>query len=390
MANKEAQLRLLAAIRGGDALRIQDVAKNSPSALQQMLVGRTPLYYAAAFAPEPHRAAIVEQLLRLGLRPNETDDDGDVPLSGAAMGGDERSIGIMIEYGATVDGTITSSATPLMTAATEGQNVAARALMRSGADTNRESLRTPLTPLGFANYYRAAGTGQDKVAEYLISQGGIDPFNGPERDWAGVRGQAQVEAVEATLGRVHPVPYVRSVTGVDQVTVYRTRFLAQKYLFQLLFTADLALVTGYELALCLRSTWPMHKAALAQATFRWPLDLLFHWAEEAVAGRAFAHGDATTAREAGAAVPPKLEQWLVCNHASFELARERRLGAAPMLLVVPHLLKTPLKPGRQSRQRADKKYEVLWTPPASRTGRNSLVVPQCFDAPWLGENFLRG
>ncbi len=380
--------RLVQAIGRGDlaAARSQITARLLPD--PTAVVGGSYVHYAA-LANQP---GIVQMLLEAGHEFDEHNKDGETPLLLGASNGNLELDRLLLGAGAAVDGPDTSVHTPLHRASKQGCLDTVRLHLDAGADIHRESLHAPLTPVGFANYYRVKNTGQDEVAAYLASKGAIDPFNGPEVDWSGVRGQAQVEAVEATLGRVHPVPYVRGMAGGDQVTVFRTRFLAQKYLFQLLFTTDLALVTGYELAVCLLSTWPMHKAALEQATYRWPLDVLFHWAGEAVAGRGFAHGevvDATSAREAGLTVPTKLEQWLVCNHASFELARERRLGAAPMLLLVPHLLKTPLKPGKQARERADKKYELLWNPPAARTGRNSLVVPQCFDAPWLGDNFLR-
>jgi len=382
-----------AAIRTGDAGRVSTIIHSMPDMVKAGYLGQSYLHYAAGYAGAERRT-IVSVLLQHGIPVDVLGDDGYTALHNAALHGDPGVVRVLLAAGAMVDGIVTVRSSPLIGAAIEGHREVAALLLESGADLHRESLRTPLTPLGFANYYRVKNTGQDEVAEYLVSKGAIDPFNGPEVDWSGMRGQAQVEAVEATLGRVHPVPYVRDgdVAGVDQVTVFRTRFVAQKYLFQLLFTTDLALVTGYELAVCLLSTWPMHKGALEQATFRWPLDLLFHWAGEAVAGRGFAHGevvDATSSRDAGVNVPTKLAQWLACNHASFELARERRLGAAPMLLLVPHLLKTPLKPGKQARERADKKYELLWNPSAARTGRNSLVVPQCFDAPWLGDNFLR-
>ena len=54
-----------------------------------------------------------------------------------------------------------------------------------------------------------------------------------------------------------------------------------------------------------------------------------------------------------------------------------------MLLVVPHLQKSPLKPGKDALSKADAKAKVAWEKAAAAGDRNNLVVPLCYEGHWL-------
>jgi ankyrin repeat protein len=318
------------------------------------------------------------------------DQYGDTALCKAATRGHTELMRMLLDQGAGVDGTDVTITTPLMATAINGHADGARLLIEHGAEVNRESLTWPMTALALASMYVVKGGDQPLVADLLRKHGGLNPFNlGSPPPWhEGVEGQRQVEMIEETLGRVHPLPIERDVPAVGKLTVRRARFARVSFLFQLLFTVSLGERAGHELAICLRGDWPFHQSALEKETFRWPLDLLFALAASVAEGAKIKHGDVLAPNDprfAGVRVPDRIRQWLVVRHESIERARKRRRGVKPVLLIVPHLAKAALKPGKDARERADTKAQVLWKKPAAGEGRNTLVIPICFDAPWVGK-----
>jgi hypothetical protein len=325
--------------------------------------------------------------LQYGADIDSMNQYGETALCNAALGGHVEAVNVLLDRGAGVDGGDVAITTPLMGAAINGSVAGARLLLERGADVNRESLAWPMTALALASMYVVKGGDQALVADLLRKHGGLDPFNleDPPPWHEGVEGQRQIEVVEEALGRVHPLPIERDVPKVGKLTVRRTRFARVSFLFQMIFTVSLGEGAGHELALCLRGDWPFHQRALEKEAFRWPLDLLFALAASVAVGTKLKHGDVldpNDPRFGGVRVPNRIRQWLIVRHESMEHARKGRRGVKPVLLIVPHLAKAGLKPGKDAREKADAKAQVSWKKPAAGEGRNTLVIPICFEAPW--------
>lgn len=344
------------------------------------------------------RADVCEILVRYGADPNRgsTLSLGTVPLARACRAPDLETVRKLLELGALPDGTDITPAPPLVSAATSGNLELARFLVEAGADVNREHLAQPLTPTGWADYYaEVKPTGE--VAAYLRSLGGINPYNDqsrPEDFWDGVRGEMQIELVERALkGRVHPVPFEDTSSG-ERLTLRQSRFSAEAFLFRLLFSVDFVDAGGRcEVAVALPRFWPNHAAALHKGQFRWPWDLMFAVGRSLADGAVLQHGDVLS-RESdifrGVSWQPGFDQWLAVRHES--LAERRRAvpsaGLSDTIFLVPHIGKTPLKPGKASKAAADAKAKVKWNASAGKRGRNTLIVPLCYDAPWLNGDWV--
>ena len=124
-------------------------------------------------------AESVRKFLEQGYDGNFLMNDGLTPLYGAAMGGDEETVEVLLEYGADLHSkTDTGGWSPLHYAADKGNLPAIKALIMNGADINEQenSGRTPL--------FLAAMSGEIEAVEMLI-QMGADINIGD--DWQGGR-----------------------------------------------------------------------------------------------------------------------------------------------------------------------------------------------------------
>ncbi len=371
-------------ITAGDLDGVCAQLEETPALLHETMYGEVNfLHYAA----REGKSEICDHLIQSGLVLNGIDVDGRTPLCNAASYGQPDTVRFLLECGALVDGVDVTLRSPLIAAARNGHAEVARLLVEARADINRECLREPFTALAYAEFYSGVKDTQATV-DLLREHGAINPYiNVEPRDWTGARGQVQLELLEHVFGRVHPVPFQRGIAG-ETVTVHRTRFSSRKYLFHMLSTVDLAERAGVELALCMRTGWPLHDHALEKNVYRWPVDLVYALAAALLGGRDMPHGDVLESVDPvleNVSVPERIKQWLLVAHESTESVHGRMPGSAPTLLVVPHLAKTPLKPGKKALGKADSKAKVKWDPPAAGEGRNALVVPLCFEAPWIGK-----
>ncbi len=375
--------RVNARITAGDLEGMRLLLEETPDMLNETSFGDgTFLHFAAREGQVP----ICRQLMRSGLLVNAMDEDASTPLCRAASYGHPGAVRVLLEHGALVDGVDVTIRSSLVAASPDGHAEVVRLLITAGADVNREHLLRPFAPLAYAEFYSGVKDTQATIA-LLREHGGINPYiNVEPRDWTGARGQVQLELLEHVFGRVHPVSFQRGLADDETVTVHRTRFSSKKYLFHMLCTVDLAERVGVELALCMRTGWPLHDHALEKDIYRWPVDLVFALAAALLEGLCVSHGDVLESTDPileKVSVPERIKQWLLVAHESTESVRSKMPGVAPTLLVVPHLAKTPLTPGKKALGRADSKAKVKWDPPAAGEGRNALVVPLCFDAPWI-------
>jgi hypothetical protein len=285
----------------------------------------------------------------------------------------------------------TSIITPLYSAAAFGHLEVARLLVEAGADVDRDSLARPDTPLGFAEDPPPNTDGSHaKVAEYLRSVGATKPwdYHRPDTFWDGVIGELTILFAESCLGLTHAKPVGERKTDHATIHIRRARH-GWKTIFQTLYSAGLPTQGGHcEVGLCLTSKWPLHRRALEEDRFRRPVDFLAGLSDRILQGAPLAHGDLLgrdheLVRDLD--WPGDFDQWVAVRHESFE-ARRAEVGdpALPtVLLLVPHLGKKPLKTAKEARAIADYKAQVKWEKPAASGAKNNLVVPLCYDAPWL-------
>lgn len=321
---------------------------------------------------------------------NFVSDRGNMALEYAAGWRRASTVDLLLRAGAWVDSADISIVTPLMAAAIEGDLDIVKLLLDAGAELNREHLREPMTATAWAEFYLVTKQpGLPEVAAFLRERGGINPFNEGPHDWTGVVGEPCVKLVEGHLGPVHPWPIEREVRPGEKLTIRRSRFAPKaprRFYFHLLFTVDLGPRAGVELAVCLPREWPLHDRALKKDEFRMPLDLLCQLGSALLSGRRLAHGDLLTRDDpafAGLAMQERLDQWLCVQHQSIEEQRWREPEAKPLLLLVPNLAKTRIKPGKDALAKADAKAQLPWNLSAAKEGRNALVVPLSYDAPWI-------
>ncbi len=317
---------------------------------------------------------------------------GSSALTDAAAYGNHASVELLLARGALVDGPLLARNTALMSAAKHGTVEVAKLLCESGADVDRDSLDYPHSALNIAEELAPlSNKGQGLVAEYLRSVGATKPwdFHRHEDFWDGAVGELTILLVESCLGNVCAVPLVDSKSQHSRIVVRRTRH-GWKSNFQTVFTCGLpSQGAPCEVGLCLTSRWPLHRRALENEQFARPAVFLSAVADRLLAGAELQHGDVLDRDHplvAELAWPGEFNQWLVVQHQSFE--DRRREVADPdlpvILFLVPHLEKKPLKAGADARAKADHKASVKWEKPAASGGKNNLVVPLCYDAPWLG------
>ena len=313
------------------------------------------------------------------------------PLKRAASTGTYECAELLLSRGALVNGLPIVRATPLMLAAAEGHLEVAKLLVEHGADIDHDGLGSPSTALSLAEELAPLKrSGQDKVAEYLRSVGATKPwdYHRHEDFWDGAVGELTILFVESCLGNVCAIPLVDSKSEHSRIVVRRTRH-GWRSIFQTVFTCGLpSQGAPCEVGLCLTSRWPLHRRALENEQFARPAGFLGAVADRLLAGAALHHGDVLDRDHplvAELAWPGEFNQWLLVQHQSFE--ERRREVADPdlpvILFLVPHLGKKPLKAGADARAKADHKASVKWEKPAANGGKNNLVVPLCYDAPWL-------
>ena len=340
------------------------------------------------------RLAIASSLLSLGASVESYDYLEQTPLGVAASYSRVELTQLLLSHGARPDGTLIAPSTPLMSAVAQGALEIAALLVNAGADVDRDSLYGVGTALSIAEdpppMTREQRESFEKIAEYLISVGATKPWDYQRANtfWEGAVGELTVHFVESCLGLVHAVPVADERTDHSRVVVRRARH-GWKAIFQTVFSTGLPLQGGCcEVGLCLTSKWPLHRRALEEERFRRPVDFVAGVSQRVLAGVELRHGDVLDREHPavrGLAWPGDHQQWLVVRHESFE-TRRREIqdpSLAVVLLLVPHLDKKPLKPGADALARANAKAAVKWEKPAASGARNNLVVPLCYDAPWL-------
>jgi hypothetical protein len=316
---------------------------------------------------------------------------GSTPLSDASGGGKAKSVDALLALGALVDGLPMAPVTGLMAAASNGELKICARLVGAGADVDRDSLNGVNTPLSIAEDPPPNTDGRHAlVAEYLRSVGATKPwdYHRPDTFWDGTIGELTLLFVESCLGVTHAKPVGESKTEHATIHIRRARH-GWKTIFQTLYSAGLPSQGGHcEVGLCLTSKWPLHRRALEEERFRCPVDFLLAVSDRILQGAPLEHGD-LLGREhqlvRGLDWPGAFDQWIAVRHESFETRRrEIRDPALPtVLLLVPHLGKKPLKTAKEARTIADAKANVKWAKPAASGAKNNLVVPLCYDAPWL-------
>jgi hypothetical protein len=305
-------------------------------------------------------------LMDQGLDVNCRDDYRDTPLGRAAEHGRMDVAQLLLARGAWVDGYPDSIATPLLSAAAEGHLDMVKLLLEHGAEINREHLRRPATALDYAIIYQVKNTGQDKVAEYLQSQGGICPYAG-HHDWTGTPGQAYIEHIEQALSmNANPLVQVQWNDLPDQITtdVRKIRFVPRKYEHQLCFTVGHQFRPA-ELALCLPSAWPLNRDAMKLEQYHWPIDWL-HTLAALHAQAPLVHGQLLSSKALGCSAAVPVEPWVVVSKAELEPAAAASVPwMSRTLIVVPHTAKKKLN-AASAQAAADKLREAKW---------NKLAVP---------------
>jgi hypothetical protein len=335
---------------------------------------------------------VLELLLTLGADSELVDPSWATSLlSAAAAAPNCASMNVLLAAAALVDGPATLPNSPLLYAAKNGRLDSARILVEHGADLDRDSLGYPHTPLNVAEELAPLiGKGQAEVAEYLRSVGATKPwdYHRHEDFWDDVLGELTILLVEGTLGLTHAHPVGESRTPFATIHIRRARHGWKKN-FQTLYSAGLTHQGGkHEIGLCLTSKWPLHKRALEEERFRRPVDFLLAVSDRVLQGAVVRHGDVLDRDHElvrGLEWPGDFQQWLVVDHESFKQKRAELADPdVPLvLLLVPHLAKKPLKAGPDAVATADLKAKAKWERPAASGGKHNLVVPLCYDAPWL-------
>ena len=159
---------------------------------------------------------------------------------------------------------------------------------------------------------------------------------------------------------------------------------------QALFTAGIsANGDACEIALATHSLWPTHRGAMQEERFRVPVEFLSGVGQRIIDTSRPVHGDVLDRDHplvGGIEWPGDFKQWLVVEHESVKSCAAVSEGKCPKLLfLVPHLEKKALKRGPDARARADFKATVKWEKPALKGGKNNLVIPLCYNAPWLSD-----
>jgi ankyrin repeat protein len=106
------------------------------------------------------------QLIQRGAALEEVDEDGETPLTAAALAGESVIVELLIEHGAQVNGRNAGGFTALHAAAYNGHITIVEVLLDHDADINDQDNKAKIAPL-----HAAAEKDHLKVAELLIDRG---------------------------------------------------------------------------------------------------------------------------------------------------------------------------------------------------------------------------
>lgn len=358
----EIKKKLYESVVSGDTQSISRIAKEHPTALHKGWRGETGPGYLH-LAARKGQMDVCASLVNLGIDINvAAPDSHGVPLDEAAMSGHVKIVEWFIAHGANPDGLSTTIATPLMSAAIEGHLKVARVLLEADAELNREHLRLPQTALDFAEIFKVKQTGQDKVADFLREQGGIRPYT-EKHDWRNVPGQLYIEHIERAVGGfVNPIVADRLESETGQSIDFRKVRIPKKYDYQLLFTVGLS-YTGFELALCLPSAWPLNRMSMLEPRLNWPLEMLKEISRSQLNGFKLKHGDLLGTDHSAIASFEEtsgIKQWVVALNKDIEAEHEGDFKIARTLLIVPVKTKKLAAPGKGGLKLADQKRGAKW------------------------------
>jgi len=174
-----ADLRLIDAVKKGDARTVRSLIAQHLDVNTAEVDGSTPLHWAAqrdnreivdlllaaganakaatrynvtplALAAMNGNAAIIERLLKAGVDANSTSEEGQTALMSASLNGKADGVKVLLSHGADANAKEpVRGQTALMWAASEGNTTAVDLLVKSGADVKAKS-KAGMTPLLFA------------------------------------------------------------------------------------------------------------------------------------------------------------------------------------------------------------------------------------------------
>lgn len=116
----------------------------------------------------PYESTLIQHLIDRGADVNRIGHEGFTPLTAMVNDRDQEMIDLLLKNGANVNQIDGNGQTPLMIAIQERKVTLVEFLVSRGADVNQPNA-TGRYPVNEASL---SGTGNDKVREYLLSQGG--------------------------------------------------------------------------------------------------------------------------------------------------------------------------------------------------------------------------
>ncbi len=362
---KTTEQQLIEAIVDGDSGAIRKIVETTHFDLKDGWLGDKEGLGAGYLhlAASEGQTKVCQTLVELGIDVNATDSDANVvAMDEAATEGHLDTVRWLLDQGACVDGLSSSVATPLMGAAIEGHLEVTRMLLDAGAEVNREHLRLPQTALDFAVIYKMKGSGQDAVATLLLECGGGRPYT-EKHNWKGVHGQFYIEHIERAVGGfVNPLVASCVELSKGQLIEIRKVRIPKKYDYQLLFSVGLS-STGFELAICLPSAWPLNQMSLLEPRFNWPVDILNKFGAAQLNGLGLQHGDLLDADNptfADIKVATEIKQWVVALNENIETEHEEDFRIPRTLLLVPVRTKKIARSGAVGQNLADQKCKAKW------------------------------
>jgi ankyrin repeat protein len=109
---------------------------------------------------------VIEMLLKLGVKPDLADLNGDYPIHLAAQKGDLQIVQLLLSHGASASIQSRTGSFPIHTAALSGNTDIVQLLLDKGAEIDCRVLKTGETPL-----YYASSFGRTKTVELLLERG---------------------------------------------------------------------------------------------------------------------------------------------------------------------------------------------------------------------------
>ncbi len=159
-----ADLRLIQAVKSGDAPAVQQLIRQKVDVNTRQPDGATALHWAA----DAENAKVASLLLAAGAQVDVANDYGVTPLLVAVTGRTSEVVEVLLAAGARANVTLPTGETALMTAARSGSLGAVKALLAKGADPNAKE-----TVMGQNALMWAIVEGHAEVARALIA-GGAD------------------------------------------------------------------------------------------------------------------------------------------------------------------------------------------------------------------------